>query len=138
MTNEERLKEVLRKLSMEVYAVPLATDDTLVMFARIQASPALFQKTESRVLYFIEKMLQRSEDSTEEFKIRLSRPWVLKEGALRYTWDFTFKGDLSSALDVAESIKIPEISQSRIEEVATQLRKASAKGNVKPVTVGNL
>lgn len=138
MNCEERLKKVLSMLSMEVYAVPLSTDDTLVMFARIQATPTLFQKTESRVLYFIEKMLQRSEDSTEEFKVRLSRPWVLKDGSLRYTWDFTFKGDLSSAIDVAESIKIPEISQSRIEEVATQLRKASPKGNVKPVTVGNL
>ncbi len=138
MNNEERLKEVLRKLSMEVYAVPLSTDDTLVMFARIQASPNLFQKTESRVLYFIEKLLQRSEDSTEEFKIRLSRPWVLKDKSLRYTWDFTFKGDLASALDVAESIRVPEISQSRIEEVATQLRKSSPKGKVKPVTVGNL
>ena len=138
MTPENKLKEILGKLSLEVYTVPVSTDDTLVALARIQANPDIFNRVEGRLLYFIEKLLQRSEDSIDEFKVRFSRPWVLKESSLRYTWDFTFKGDLDAALRVAESIKIPEIQLTRTDTVNTQIRKSIPKGNVRPVTVGNL
>ena len=135
--NSNKLREVLEKLSMEVYSVPLDSDDTLVCFARVLAKPAEFSKYEARILYFIEKVLQKSEDSLDEFKVRLSRPWVLKEKSLRYTWDFTIKGDLNSALALFESIQVPELSITKTEEVTTQLINPK-KGKVKPVTVGTL
>lgn len=135
--NATKLKTVLEKLSMEVYSVPLDSEDTLVCFARVIAKPEEFSKYEARILYFIEKVLQKSEDSVEDFKVRLSRPWVLKDKSLRYTWDFTIKGDMISALDVFESVQIPEISFTKTEEVTTQLVNPK-KGKVKPVTVGTL
>lgn len=138
MTTPETLfKELLTKLSMEPYATPVSTDDTLVILARMSARTAPeMKRVESRLLYCIEKMLQLTADGEKPYAMRLSRPFILKENTLRYTWDFTIKGDVAAAVADVQQIKIPEINFVREEVVSTQTVKPS-RGSVRPVTVGN-
>jgi len=138
MTTPETLfKELLVKLSMEPYATPVTTDDTLVVLARMSARTAPeMKRVESRLLYCIEKMLQLTAEGEKSYAMRLSRPFILKENTLRYTWDFTIKGDVAAAVADVQQIKIPEINFVREEVVNTQSVKPS-RGSVRPVTVGN-
>lgn len=129
-------KQVLSDLGMEVYHTPVDTKDTFVALARIKAvGEKDFKLKEASIIFFIEKLLLKAE-STMDYKVRLSRPWVLKDKKIAYTWDFTFKGNLELALRDAESIKIPKINLTREETVSTQLVKTT-KGQVRPVTVGS-
>jgi len=134
----EQLQTTLRELDMDVYAAPHNSDEMLVVLARLSpANAALFNAAEMRVLYFIEKALILASEGDRPFKLRLSRPFLLKEGKLRFTWDFTIKGDVSAAVQMLQSINVPRLRTSETKDVETQL-VAPSKGKVKPVTVGSL
>ncbi|MGA1354105.1 MAG: hypothetical protein ACO32I_04925 [Candidatus Limnocylindrus sp.] len=137
MTNHEKdLKDILSRLAMEPYSTPLAADDTLVVLARMSAKTANdAKKIESRLLFWIEKVLQLEGDD-KPFRIRISRPFILRDDTLRYTWDFTIKGDVTAALREISAVKIPAINFVREEIVETQTVKPT-RGSVRPVTVGS-
>lgn len=138
MSAETEFKELLTQLSLEPYATPVSNDDTLVVLARISAKTQdEFKRVESRLLYFIEKLLKQGAEENKTYKVRLSRPFILKDDALRYTWDFTLKGDIAAAVRDAQNIRLPRLTETREESVSTQMVKP-AKGSVKPVTVGSL
>ena len=132
----------LTDLSVEVYAIPVETEDTLVILGRIKASTGPeFKNVESRLVSFIEKALVRAElpeyKDEDKLRLRFSRLWLLKDKSLRYTWDFTFKGDLSLIEPLLKDIKVPSLTVTRVEEVSTQTVKPR-KGAVRPVRVGSL
>ena len=133
----------LSELNVECYAVPVETDDTLVLLGRIQGDPSTpaFVNNQNRLIYFVEKALLSAEADTykenDALRLRFSRLWLLKEGALRYTWDFTFKGDLDKASELMSNIGVPVISLARTEEVSTQTITAK-RGKVRQVKVGTL
>ena len=132
----------LSQLSVEVYTVPIDTDDTLVVLGRIKASTdPEFKNVEARLISFIEKVLVRADEPEfkdgDKLRVRFSRLWLLKEKSLRYTWDFTFKGDLTLIDDLLGKIKVPSLTITRTEEVSTQTI-TSKKGAVRPVRVGSL
>lgn len=133
----------LRQLDMECYAVPVETEDTLVLLCRIQGDPKSprFTSSQNRLIYCIGKALTAAESpeykDDDALRLRFSRLWLLKDGDLRYTWDFTFKGDLQKAATLMDSIKVPALSITRTEEVSTQTSVAK-RGQVRPVRVGAL
>lgn len=132
----------LTDLSVEVYAIPVETADTLVILGRIKASTEPeFKNVENRLVSFIEKALVRAElpeyKDEDKLRLRFSRLWLLKDKSLRYTWDFTFKGDLSLIEPLLKDIKVPSLTVTRVEEVSTQTVKPR-KGAVRPVRVGSL
>ena len=132
----------LNDLSVEAYSIPVETDDTLVILGRIKAATdPEFKNVESRLISFIEKALLVAEEpefkDENKLRIRFSRLWLLKERSLRYTWDFTFKGDLSLVENLLKEIKVPSLTVTRTEEVSTQTTKTT-KGAVRPVRVGSL
>lgn len=132
----------LNDLSVEAYSIPVETDDTLVVLGRIKAATdPEFKNVESRLISFIEKALLAAEEpefkDDNKLRIRFSRLWLLKERSLRYTWDFTFKGDLSLVENLLKGIKVPSLTVTRTEEVSTQTTKTT-KGAVRPVRVGSL
>jgi hypothetical protein len=132
----------LTDLSVEAYAVPVETDDTLVVLGRIKASTdPEFKNVENRLISFIEKALVRAElpefKDDDKLRLRFSRLWLLKDSSLRYTWDFTFKGDLTLLDALLDGIKVPPLTLTRTEEVSTQTVKPK-KGAVRPVRVGSL
>ena len=140
------MKEValskLTDLSVEAYAIPVDTKDTLVILGRIKASTEPeFKNVESRLISFIEKALVRAElpeyKDEDKLRLRFSRLWLLKEKSLRYTWDFTFKGDLTLLESLFKEITVPALTITRVEEVSTQTIKPK-KGAVRPVRVGSL
>lgn len=139
MNSQDQFKEILRALELEPYATPMSTDDTLVVLARISPNNAQqFGAVEARLLYFIEKALVLAAEADQQsYRIRLSRPFLLKEGKLRFTWDFTLKGDIAAAVEMFRSIQVPKVQLSEIVDVQTQL-VAAPRGKVKPVTVGSL
>ncbi len=133
----------LSELNVECYAIPVENDDTLVVLGRIQGDPSTpaFVNNQNRLIYFVEKALLSAEDDAykenDALRLRFSRLWLLKDGALRYTWDFTFKGDLDKASELMSSIVVPVISVTRTEEVSTQAI-TSKRGKVSQVRVGAL
>lgn len=132
----------LTDLSVESYSIPVDTDDTLVVLGRIKASTEPeFKNIENRLISFIEKVLIAAEEPEyrdgDKLRVRFSRLWLLKDKSLRYTWDFTFKGDLALVDTLLSNIKVPSLTVTRVEEVSTQTVK-SRKGAVRPVRVGNL
>ena len=132
--SSDKIKQQLVELGMEVYSTPVNTEDTFVALARISAiGDKDFKIKEARIIFFIEKLLLKAANATN-YKVRLARPWVLKEKKIAYTWDFTVKGDLDEALKDISSIRIPKLSVTREETVNTQMIKTT-KGRVKPVTV---
>ena len=132
----------LTDLSVESYSIPIDTDDTLVVLGRIKASTEPeFKNVESRLISFIEKVLIAVDEPEykegDKLRVRFSRLWLLKDKSLRYTWDFTFKGDLTLIQPLLDKIKVPALNTTRVEEVNTQSVK-SRKGAVRPVRIGNL
>lgn len=133
----------LAELNVECYAVPVETDDTLVILGRIKGDPGTptFVNNQNRLIYFVEKALLKAENDTykedNNLRLRFSRLWLLKDGSLRYTWDFTFKGDLDKANELMTSITVPAISLTRTEEVSTQTITPK-RGKVRQVRVGTL
>ena len=133
----DRLNAFLLQLDVRVYSSPVDTKDTLVALGRLGGdTDTAFKVNESRLLVVIEKILRVAKDA-ESWKVRLSRPWVLKEGKLRFTWDFTVQGDLSAALAELEKIKIPQIGVTKTEDVHVQHTRPK-KGSVRPVRVGSV
>lgn len=132
--SSKEIRERLVELGMEVYSTPVNTEDTFVALARINASGDKdFKIKEARIIFFIEKLLLKSAEASD-YKVRLARPWVLKDKKIAYTWDFTVKGDLSVAVKDIGNIRIPKLSITREETVSTQMIKTT-KGKVRPVTV---
>lgn len=135
--NEAQFKDLLLKLGMEPYSTPVSDDETLVVLARMNGKTAgQLKNIESRLLYYIEKLLALSAEPDKPYKVRLSRPFILKDNTLRYTWDFTLKGDIGAAVADAQSIRIPAINEPREQVVSTQT-VAPSKGSVRPVVVGS-
>jgi hypothetical protein len=140
MKNTDIIRQKLSELSLECYANPVDTDDTFVVLARIKAgTDPQFKNIESRLIYFIERALIMAEEpeckDNNALRLRFSRLWLLREKSLRYTWDFTFKGDLDKAATLLDSIKVPPLTLTRTEEVMTQMTRPS-KGQVRQVRVG--
>ena len=139
---KDKILSTLSDLSVEAYAIPLETDDTLVVLGRIKASTEPeFKNVENRLISFIEKVLVRAEEPEfkdgDKLRVRFSRLWLLKEKSLRYTWDFTFKGDLTLVESLLSPSKVPSLNPTRVEEVNTQTIKVR-RGAVRPVRVGSL
>lgn len=138
MSETARFKNVLTALNLEAYATPIDEPDTLVMLARISPpTQDLFNAVEARLLYFVEKALVLAAENGADYRVRLSRPFLLKDGKLRFTWDFTIKGNIEAAVTMFESIRVPQLQTVEVRDVETQL-VAPTKGKVKPVTVGSL
>ena len=130
----------LNDLSVEAYSIPVETDDTLVVLGRIKAATdPEFKNVESRLISFIEKALLAAEDPKfkDENNYVFDFPGSAAVSSLRYTWDFTFKGDLSLVESLLKEIKVPSLTVTRTEEVSTQTTKTT-KGAVRPVRVGSL
>lgn len=133
----DRLNAFLLQLDVRVYSSPVDTKDTLVALGRLGGdTDTAFKVNESRLLVVIEKILKVAKDA-DSWKVRLSRPWVLKDGKLRFTWDFTLQGDLDAALTDLEKIKVPQIGVTKTEDVHVQQTR-SRKGSVRPVRVGSV
>jgi hypothetical protein len=127
---------------MEIYAAPISTSDTCVLLARIKAATdSEFKNVEARLIYFIEKVLNLADDDkykeNDALRVRFSRLWLLRDKSIRYTWDFTFKGDLSLASELMRSVSVLPIKITRTEEVSTQLTE-TPRGSVKPVRIGSM
>lgn len=132
----------LTELSVEAYATPVETDDTLVVLGRIKASTEPeFKNVENRLISFIERVLVLAEEpefkDDDKLRVRFSRLWLLKEKSLRYTWDFTFKGDLALIETLLSKVTVPSLTVTRVEEVSTQTVKPR-RGAVRQVRVGSL
>ena len=133
------IKDVLQSLNITVYATPVENEDTVVFLGRlspINDQDKSLKLAEARLLNFIERALKAFEDE-EEVKARFSRPWLLKEGNLAFTWDFTFRGNLDRAFEVISSLTIPTSPTERVEESPLQVLKPK-RGTVKAVTIGRL
>lgn len=137
MNASTRLKELLQRIGAEVYTTPVNTNDVLVCLARLTPMTPDDRNlvlAERRALTFIESALKLAGES-DDWDVRFSRPWVLKQEKLAYTWDFTLKGDLDSALTALEKIKIMRAPGVREEEVDVQ-RVKPKRGSIRPVRVG--
>lgn len=142
MNSKDLIRQKMTELSLECYATPVDTEDTFVLLARIKADTSPhFKNVEARLIYFVEKALQLAEEpeyrDDDALRLRFSRLWLLKNGDLRYTWDFTFKGDLDKAASLIGSIRVPSLTLTRTEEVNTQAI-SPRKGQVRQVRVGSL
>ena len=137
MTKE--FKDLLAKLNVEVYATPVVEKEVLVLLGRLMPlndRDGNLKLSEARLLNYLERVLKLFEKE-DEVKARFSRPWLLKEGKLAYTWDFTFKGDLSMALTLLSKEAIPSNPVEREETAPIQVLKPK-RGKVKAVTIGRL
>ena len=132
------LKSMLQdKIGAEVYHVAADQADLLVVLCRLKpmvASDRDLKMAETRALKFIEDSL-KVESTDNQFNFRFSRPWVLKKGKLAFTWDFTLKGDLSSAISALSKVDVLRAPASREEEVHVQTLKPR-RGSVRQVSVG--
>ena len=128
---------LVEKLGVEVYSRPVDKVDCLVVLCRLQpmiSSDRDLTMSEARCLRFIEDILKKTKNAGA-FKLRLSRPWVLKKDQLAYTWDFTIQGDLDKALGMLESVEVMKVPGPRTEEVFVQ-QSRKTRGQVKPVSIG--
>jgi len=133
------IKNILERLNVTVYATPVDTDDTVVLLGRlapINDQDKNLKLAEARLLNFIERAL-KSFEGEESVKARFSRPWLLKDGNLAFTWDFTFRGDLVRAEEILSNLAIPTNPTERVEESSIQVLKPK-RGTVKAVTIGRL
>lgn len=136
----DEFKALLAKLNVEVYSVPVAKDDTVCCLGRLKPltpQDANLKAAEGRLLFFIEKALKSELDNLETWRLRMSRPWILKEDKLYYTWDFTIQGNLRLCLEKLKAIVIPPAPLAREGDVAIQNVKP-ARGSIRQVRVGNL
>lgn len=136
----DQFKSLLATLGLEVYASPVVKDDTICCLCRLK--PLTSQDTnlkaaEGRLLFFIEKALKSESENLDTWRLRLSRPWILKEDKLFFTWDFTFQGNLRLCYEKLKSIPVPPAPGAREGDVAIQTIKP-ARGSIKQVKVGNL
>ncbi len=141
----DRLKAILTKLNVEVYS-NIVNDDLLVVFGRlkpINAQDANMKAAESRLIFFIESALKieatakSNPEMSTPWTLRFSRPWVLKNDKVAFTWDFTIKGDLNEALKKLESILIAPTPDRGGEAPMNNFVKP-ARGTIKQVRIGAL
>lgn len=135
----DKIEDVLTQLNIEVYATPVDTEDTVVYLGRltpINPQDTSLKLSEARLLNFIERAL-KAFDGEKDVKARFSRPWLLKEKKLAFTWDFTFRGDLKKALELLKTVEIPSNPTERVETSSIQVLKPK-RGTVKAVTIGRL
>ena len=130
---------LLAKLNISVYATPVEETSTIVFLGRLTPlndEDKDFKLAESRLLNFIERALIKFKDH-ETVKVRFSRPWLLKDDKLAYTWDFTFRGDLEEAYALLSTLRIP--TNPAVREESAPLQQITPKrGKVKAVTIGRL
>ena len=129
----------LKHLNIEVYATPVNEKDVIVLLGRLTPlndRDTNLKLSEARLLNYLERVLKRFEN-TDEVKARFSRPWLLKEDKLAYTWDFTFRGDLDVALETLGKEAVPSNPSTRVESAPLQQLKPK-RGSVKAVTIGRL
>ncbi len=140
-----RLKAILAKLNVEVYS-NIENDDLIVAFGRLKplsSQDTNMKASESRLIFFIETALKIETASKADperatpWTLRFSRPWVLKNDKVAFTWDFTIKGDLKEALTKLESILIAP-SPDRGGEAPMNAFVKPARGTIKQVRIGSL
>ncbi len=146
-SNLDRLKAILTKLSVEVYS-DIQQDDVLVAFGRLKPinnQDTNLKMSEARLIFFIEKALKLEADDKANpekhipWTLRFSRPWVLKNDKVAFTWDFTIKGSLPEALTRLETILIaPGPSDVKSGDAPMNAFMKPAKGSVKQVRIGGL
>ena len=126
----DRLEKVLSKLNVDSYRSLSASDDTIVVLGRLKPlneTDSNLRQAESRLLNFITDVLKIA-STMSNWQVRFSRPWLLKEGKLAFTWDFTVRGNLDDALRNIESVKIPVMRISEEVEVPIRpVKKTKAK-----------
>lgn len=140
-----RLKAILTKLNIEVYS-NIDNDDLIVAFGRLKPlnnQDTNMKASESRLIFFIETALKMEAAAKSDperatpWTLRFSRPWVLKNDKVAFTWDFTIKGDLKEALTKLESILIAP-SPDRGGEAPMNAFVKPARGTIKQVRIGSL
>jgi hypothetical protein len=140
-----RLKAILSKLNVEVYS-NIDGDDLLVAFGRLKPlnnQDTNMKASESRLIFFIESALKIEANSKADperatpWTLRFSRPWVLKNDKVAFTWDFTIKGDLNEALTKLEGILIAP-SPDRGGDAPMNTFVKPARGTIKQVRIGSL
>lgn len=127
------------KIGADAYKVPVDREDCIVVLARLRPmteNDRTLNMAESRALMFIEDALNLSVTS-EGWDIRFSRPWVLKNKKIAYTWDFTIQGNLADAVKALSGIQEMKLPSTREEEVPVQASKPK-RGAVKQVSVGSI
>lgn len=140
MSFKNRFKNLLSdKIGADAYKVPVDREDCIVILARLKPmteNDRTLNMAESRALMFIEDALNLSVNS-EDWDIRFSRPWVLKNKKIAYTWDFTIQGNINAAIDALSGIQEMKLPSVREEEVPLQASKPK-RGIVKQVSVGSI
>lgn len=135
-----KLESVLSdKLGVDVYNNAVDTDDTLVVFGRLKpmiTSDRDLKMAEARALKYIESVLKKC-TKEDDWQFRFSRPWVLKNERLAFTWDFTIKGNLEGAIKLLESVEPMKAPLTREQDVPLQTSKPK-RGRVRQVSVGAL
>ena len=129
----------LKHLNIEVYATPVHEKDVIVLLGRLTPlndRDTGLKLSESRLLNYLERVLKQFEGE-DNVKARFSRPWLLKDEKLAYTWDFTFRGDLDLALTLLEKEAVPSNPSTKVESAPLQQLKPK-RGSVKAVTIGRL
>ena len=138
MSHSDTFKSLLQTLSVEVYADPVNTKDCIVLLGRLKPMTSKDLKltlSEGRLLNWIERALV-SLPKDADFKLRFSRPWLLKKEKLVFTWDFTIQGNLEGALKFLQGLNVPSSpEEEHIEGSTIQLIKPK-RGQVKPVRIG--
>jgi hypothetical protein len=137
---EDQFKALLATVGLDVHQVPVSNEQTLVCLCRLRpltAQDTSLKAAEGRLLFFIEKALKMELENLESWRLRLSRPWLLKEDKLVFTWDFTFQGDLRRCVEKLKTIAVPPAPVNKETEISVQPAKP-ARGSIKQVRVGNL
>ena len=132
-------KAVLKTVGVESYAEPVVNDTTIVILGRLKPmtnKDTQLKLAETRLLGWIERALRAIRDN-KDFKVRFSRPWLLKEDQLVFTWDFTLQGDLAKAVEILKEIPVPKApaGSESTEDTAQQSIKPK-RGTVKQVRIG--
>ena len=138
MSHSETFKTLLRSLSVEVYAEPVNRDDCIVLLGRLKPMTEADLKltlSEGRLLNWIERVLN-SVPKDAKFKLRFSRPWLLKKEKLVFTWDFTIQGNLEGALKFLQGLNVPSSPEEEVSEGSSIQLIKPKRGRVKPVRIG--
>lgn len=137
MSDARTINETLSELGLTPYATPIDEENRKVFLCRLNPmtdADVRLTMAEARLLQFIEKALNIAK-SESDWKVRFSRPWVLKQDKLAFTWDFTFMGDLDKAANALGKISIGKPPAPREEEAPIHTVK-NKRGRVRQVSVG--
>jgi hypothetical protein len=131
-------KSILKAVGVDGYAEPVVNDTTIVVLGRLKpmtTKDTNLKLAESRLLGWIERSLRAVRDN-KDFKVRFSRPWLLKEDQLVFTWDFTLQGDLDKAVAILKEIPIPRAPAGTESIEDTPNRVKPKRGSVTQVRIG--